>query len=352
MIIDADRLERIITRIFSAAGCSQTEAGCISRHLVDSNLCGHDSHGVIRVIRYVEFLRDGKVKAGQEISVVYENAITAVLDGNRGFGQVIGEQAMDLLAAKAKSSGMAMIALRNTGHLGRLGDWAEHLARYDLISFHFLNTTGLGMLAVPFGGTDRRLSLCPVSICVPVEGRPPVLMDFTTSVVAEGKLAVARNKGEAVAPGTIIDKDGNPTTDPNDFYDGGALLPMGEHKGYCLNVMADILAGALSGGGCTRPGVTELVNCMTSLAVDPSPFTDRNAYIEEIKQYTQWVTGSPSKEPGGSVLLPGDKEHQSRDRRRRDGVPLDQTTWEQILQAADMVGVSVQEIEKIQETET
>ena len=147
MIIHADRLERIITRIFSAAGCSQAEAGCIARHLVDSNLCGHDSHGVIRVIRYVEFLRDGKVKAGQAISVVYENATAAVLDGNRGFGQVIGEQAMDLLAAKAKSSGMAMIALRNTGHLGRLGDWAEQLARHDLISFHFLNTTGLGMLA-------------------------------------------------------------------------------------------------------------------------------------------------------------------------------------------------------------
>jgi uncharacterized oxidoreductase len=347
MNIQADRLERIIARIFNAAGCSEPEAACISRHLVDSNLCGHDSHGVIRVIRYIEFLKEGKVKAGQEISVAFENGTVAVLDGNMGFGQAIGEQAMELLAAKAKKSGMGMIALRNAGHLGRLGDWAEHLARYDLISFHFLNTTGLGMLAVPFGGTDRRLSLCPVSICVPVEGRPPVLMDFTTTVVAEGKLAVARNKGESVSPGTIIDSAGNPTTDPNDFYDGGALLTIGEHKGSCLNIMADILAGALSAGGCSRPGVTELVNCMTSFAIDPTPFTDRDAYIQEIKRYTQWVTGSPPKEPDGNVLLPGDKEHQSRDQRGRDGIPLDKATWEQILQAGEMVGVTAQAVEDI-----
>lgn len=347
MLIHADRLERMITRIFAAAGCSQKEAACVSRHLVDSNLCGHDSHGVIRVIRYIEFLRDDKVHAGRNISVVFENTTVAVLDGNRGFGQVIGEQAMNLLAAKAKKSGMAMIALRNTGHLGRLGDWAEHLARHDLISFHFLNTTGLGMLAVPFGGTDRRLSLCPVSICVPLEGRPPVLMDFTTTVVAEGKLAVARNKKESVAPGTIIDKDGNPTTDPNDFYDGGALLPIGEHKGYCLNVMADILAGALSAGGCTAPGVTELVNCLTSMAVDPTPFTNRKAYIEEIKRYTDWVTGSPPKKPGGKVLLPGEKEHQTRALRGRDGIPLDETTWNQILQAAEAAGISRSDIEQM-----
>ncbi len=347
MIIQADRLERIVTRIFTAAGCSQQEAACISRHLVDSNLCGHDSHGVIRVIRYIEYLKDGKVSAGREVSVIYENATVAVLDGNRGFGQVIGEQAMDLLAAKAKKAGMAMIALRNTGHLGRLGDWAEHLARHDLISFHFLNTTGLGMLAVPFGGTDRRLSLCPVSICVPVEGRPPVLMDFTTTVVAEGKLAVARNKGESVAPGTIIDKNGNPTTDPNEFYDGGALLPIGAHKGYCLNVMADILAGALSGGGCTAPGVTDLVNCMTSMAVDPNPFTDRNAYIEEIRRYTDWVTGSPPKEADGKVLLPGDKERQTREQRGREGIPLDDTTWNQILHAGETAGISRTDVEQM-----
>jgi uncharacterized oxidoreductase len=150
-----------------------------------------------------------------------------------------------------------------------------------------------------------------------------------------------------VAPGTIIDKNGNPTTDPNDFYAGGALLPIGAHKGFCLNVMADILAGALSGGGCTAPGVTELVNCMTSMAVDPNPFTDRNAYVQEIRRYTDWVTGSPPKEAGGKVLLPGDKEHQTREQRSREGIPLDETTWNQILQAGEMVGILRTDIDQM-----
>ena len=202
------------------------------------------------------------------------------------------------------------------------------------------------MLAVPFGGTDRRQSLCPISMCVPVEGQHPVLLDITTSVIAEGKLAVARNKGESVRPDTIIDKDGNPTTDPNHFYAGGALLPVGGHKGYGLNVVADILAGAFSGGGCTKPGVAQLVNCLTSIAIDPAPFTDHDVYIEEIKRYSDWVTGSPPKDPDGKVLLPGDVEHQTREQRGREGIPLDPSTWDQIVESGESVGLSREDIEQ------
>jgi uncharacterized oxidoreductase len=180
-----------------------------------------------------------------------------------------------------------------------------------------------------------------------MEGRHPVLLDFTTTIVAEGKIAVARNKGEALAPGTIIDKDGNPTTNPNDLYDGGALLTMGGHKGSGLNVIADLLAGALSGGGCTTPGVGQLVNCLTSIAIDPNPFTDREAYIAEMKRYADWVTGSPPKDPNGKVLLPGDIEHLTREERGGDGIPLDQSTWSQIVEAGEIVGVSKEEIEKM-----
>ncbi|MBW1993769.1 MAG: malate/lactate/ureidoglycolate dehydrogenase [Deltaproteobacteria bacterium] len=347
MLIEAEKLEKVVSKIFNAAGCSNDEAACIARHLVDSNLCGHDSHGVIRVLRYIDFLKEGLVKPGQSIRMVFENETVAVVDGNFGFGQVIGEQTITLLASKAKKTGLAMTALRNSAHLGRLGDWAEQLARERLVSLHFMNTTGRGMLAVPFGGTDRRQSLCPICVCVPVEGRHPVLLDITTSVIAEGKLAVARNKKESVPPGIIVDKDGNPTTDPNDFYAGGALLHMGGHKGYGLNVIADILAGAFSGGGCTKPGVTQLINCLTSIAIDPAPFTDHDAYVAEIKRYAQWVTGSPPKDPDGKVLLPGDIEHQTREQRRREGIPLDQSTWDQILEAGESVGISRSEIEAL-----
>ena len=345
-LIKEKDLEKIVARIFHAGGCSQTEADCIARHLVDSNLCGHDSHGVIRVARYVGFIKDGTLKPNQQINVEYESDTVAVVEGNYGFGQSIGEQTMKLLATKTKKSGLAMTAIRDSGHLGRLGDWAEQLAQDGLISFHFLNTTGRGMLMVPFGGTDRRQSLCPISMCVPVEGRTPVLLDITTSIVAEGKVAVARNKGIQLPPNTIVDKDGNATTDPKDLYSGGAILPMGGHKGYGLNVIADLLAGALTGGGCTKPGVTELLSGMTSIAIDPSPFVDRDVYIQEMTNYMEWVTGSPPKDPNGKVLMPGDVEHQTREMRRSEGIPLDPATLDQIMEAAEAVGLSREDIEK------
>jgi hydroxycarboxylate dehydrogenase B len=340
MRIGAAELERMVGRIFEAAGCAAGEAACVARHLVDSNLCGHDSHGVIRVPRYVGFVRAGTVVPGAVPEVVAEGPGFLVLDGGMGFGQVVGEVAMTRLAPKAKAQGIALAGVRNVGHLGRLGDWAEQLAREGLVSLHFLNTTGKGMAAVPFGGSDRRLSLNPLSIAAPLPGRPPLLLDMTTTVVAEGKLAVARNKGEQVAPGTIVDRHGNPTTDPVDFYDGGALLPIAGHKGSGLNVMVDVLAGALSGGGCTRPGVDVLVNTMASIAIEPALIGDPEWLAAEVARYAGHVKASPPRLPGGEVLLPGEVEHRTRAERGRNGIPLDETTRAQLIEAAESVGLS------------
>jgi uncharacterized oxidoreductase len=345
MRIKAEALRRTVERIFAAAGCAAAEASCVAGHLVDANLCGHDSHGVIRVARYLGYMREDKIRPGGQATVVFESDTVAVIDGNMGFGQVVGEQAMDLLAAKARKSGLAMTTIRNSGHVGRLGGWAERLARDGLVSWHFVNTTGIGMWAAPFGGTDRRLSVNPLSICVPVDGRHPILLDMSSTVVAEGKVAIARNKGVPLPPGAIIDKAGNPSTDPNDLYAGGALLTMAEHKGYALNVMIDLLAGALSGGGCTAPGATSLVNTMTSIAVDPAPFTDRDAYLAEIKRYAEWVTGSPPRQAGGRVQMPGDFEHETRRERDRKGIPLDPATWDQIVESAASVGLTGDDVD-------
>jgi uncharacterized oxidoreductase len=347
MRIQAGPLRAVVARIFAAAGCAADEAACVARHLVDSNLCGHDSHGVIRVPRYLEYMAAGRVRPGQRLTVAFESDTVAVVDGNLGFGQVIAEQAMNLLAAKAKKSGLALTTIRNSAHVGRLGDWAEQLARHGLVSLHFLNTTGMGMLGMPYLGSDRRLSLCPLSICFPVDGRHPILLDMTTTVVAEGKLAVARNKGAHVAPGTIVDRDGNPTTDPNDFYAGGALLPIALHKGYALNVVADLMAGALSGGGCTAPGVETLINTVTSIAIDPAPFTDHDAYMAEIKRFAAWATASPPKDPSQPVQMPGDFEHNTRTERSRDGIPLDDATWSQIVESGASVGVARDQSERL-----
>ncbi len=346
MQIQAEPLTQLTSRIFAASGCDDAEAHCIAHHLVDANLCGHDSHGVIRVGQYLGYVKANTLKPGQQITVTFENDCIAVVDGNLGFGQTIGEQAMKLLTQKATKQGLALMTLGNTGHVGRLGAWAERLAERDLISIHFVSSTGLGMLAMPFGGSDRRLSISVICMCVPVAGRDPILLDTTTTTTAEGKLQVARNKGVPVPEGFIVDKDGNPTTDANDFYDGGAILPFFGHKGHGFNILADMLCGALSGSGCTRPGTTTLINTMTSIAINPSKFTNREAYIAELKRFSDWVTGSPPSQPDGRVLLPGQIELETRAERRQKGIPLDDNTWSQLTESGLSVGLDQSDFEE------
>ena len=194
------RLIAFVTATMQRASCTVDEAGTIARRLVDANCVGHDSHGVIRVGKYLEWVREGWLKPNQPPSIAFESDAIAIIDGNRGFGQVIGEFATRLGIAKAAKSGIAMIGLRNCGHLGRVGDWAEMAAAAGQVSLHFLNTSGAQRVA-PFGGRDRRLSTNPISIGIPVDDGDPVILDVTTSTVAEGKLMVAVNKGETVPPG-------------------------------------------------------------------------------------------------------------------------------------------------------
>ena len=343
----AGALRAVAAAVFEAAGCAEAEAATVARHLVEANLTGHDSHGVIRVHLYVGLLRDGMVRPGQHISVVHETDSLAVLDGNQGFGQVIGEEVTDMLVAKARSAGIAMTALRNSGHLGRIGGWAERVAEAGLISLHFVNTTGRGMYVVPYGGTDRRMSLNPVAIAVPQQGGDSLLLDFTTAMCARGKITLARNRGDRMPPGYIVDRDGNPTEDPHEVDAGGAVLPFGGYKGSGLNVIADLFAGALSGGGCTRAGETVLINNMTSIAIDPAPLVDAEWYRAEIERYAAWVKASPPQDADGEVLLPGEPEHRTRAHRMEDGIPVDATTWAQLVEAGESVGLGVAAIERL-----
>ena len=250
--VPAVKLVDLVAAIMQAGGSHPDEARTIARRLVDSNLVGHDSHGVLRVGKYLEWVRDGWLKPNTPPTIVFDSDTIAIIDGNRGFGQVTGEFATRLGIAKAARKGIAMIGLRNCGHLGRLGDWAEMAAAAGQVSLHFLNTSGAQRVA-PFGGGDRRLSTNPLAIGVPLAGGDPAILDITTSTVAEGKLMVALNKGEQVPEGWIVDKHGKPTTDPKEFYDGGALLTIGAHKGSGLSILTDLLAGAISHGPQLRP---------------------------------------------------------------------------------------------------
>jgi uncharacterized oxidoreductase len=343
LIVSHDRLKQIVSEIFAAAGCGPAEHERIAQYLVESNLSGHDSHGVIRVPSYVDWLRAGKVLANRSLEVVFENEAIAVVDGQFGFGQVMGEQATKLGIAKAERQGVAVVALRNSGHLGRIGDWAELAARAGKVSLHFVNTSGGGILVAPFGGSERRLSANPIAAGVPVKDGPPIIVDVSTCTIAEGKIKVAFNKGVKVPDGCILDGAGNPTNDPAAFYASppGAILPMAGHKGYGLGVLAEVLAGALTGGSCSHFGVDRVANNMLSVFFDPTFFQSADGFAQEIEKFIDHVQSSRVLTPEGEILMPGEPEARSRTRKRREGITIDDTTWRQIVATGESLGVSI-----------
>lgn len=343
MQVAADRLARLTSQIFAAAGCQAGEADRVAQYLVEANLVGHDSHGVVRVPPYIDWLLAGKVLPNQRATVVLESEVLAVLDGNFGLGQTLGEQAVDCGIAKCMERGVAVVALRNSGHLGRIGDWPLRAAAAGLISLHFVNTSGAGMLVAPFGGVDRRLSACPVAAGVPVTDGEPLLVDVSMCTIAEGKIRVALNRGVTVPDGCIIDADGRPTNDPRVFYADppGAILPMGQHKGYALGMLVEILAGALTGGSCTSPAhAHRLANSMLSVYFHPGHFGDGPGFGAEVQRFVDFVKSSRLADPDREILAPGEVEARTRVARSANGIPLDAASRQQIVSAAEKVGIS------------
>ncbi|MEZ5666575.1 MAG: malate/lactate/ureidoglycolate dehydrogenase [Alphaproteobacteria bacterium] len=336
-------LRAVAAAVLQGAGCPPDEAKVVADHLVGANLAGHDSHGVIRLVTYVPWLADGMVRAGRKAKVTHETEVGAVVDGDRGLGQAIGEEAVRVGIDKARTRGIAVVAVRNTGHLGRIGHWAERAAEAGLVSMHYVNTTGFGMLVAPFGSTEARLSANPMAFGAPRRGAPPIILDISTAAIAEGKIKVARAAGKALPAGLVLDGDGRPTTDPAAFYGPprGAILPFGGHKGHGLSVMIELLAGALTGGGTTDPGRDDaryLLNNMLSIYLAPDLLGTGDAYIAEAERLTAWVTGAPPAGTGDRVLMPGDVERETAARRSAEGIPLDANTAAELRRLAEGFG--------------
>ncbi len=348
-------LRAFIAAIFAKAGTSQEEGDRIAHHLIGANLAGHDSHGVIRVPRYVLWLQNGSVLAGQTLQVITESPAHAVVDGGFGFGQTIGPLAVDMGIAKAKQSGMSVIALRNSGHIGRIGDWAERAAAQGLVSIHFVNVA-MGELVAPFGGVDRRFSTNPFCVGAPQPGTDPLILDFATSTVAEGKVLVASNGGKPLPEGALINPDGTLSTNPETVYGPitagnsvrdssqgeGALRAFGDHKGSGIAFMCEILAGCLTGGPTSGPipggKRGRIGNGMLSIYLDPGHFGAQH-FAEVAREYALYVKASRPATPGGEVLVPGEPEARTRAVRLRDGVPLQTATWAAINETAAGLGL-------------
>jgi len=356
-LIPAQSLRDFVAGIFAASGCDKDEAARIAFYLVGANLTGHDSHGVIRVPRYVQNLQDGDVTPNAKITVAVEGPTHAVIDGNMGFGQTVGPQAVDFGIAKARQAGMCIVALRNSGHIGRIGDWGERAAEQGLISLHFVNVHQ-GQLVAPFGGVDRRFSTNPVCIAIPMEhGQPPLLLDFATSVVAEGKVLVASNGGKPLPADALIGPDGKVSDNPAVLYGPltpggprsagngpGAIRAFGEHKGSGIAFMCEILAGVLTGGGTSGPVDPDrtrrrIANGMFSIYLDPHRFGSQN-FVSEARDYANYVKASRRADGVDEVLVPGEPEARARTARLANGVPLQLDTWRSIVATARALGLS------------
>ncbi len=344
-VFSPQQLTRISRDVFIAAGVEHEEARIVAEHLVDSNLAGHDSHGVLRIPEYVDWMEAGDVAIGQHITVMHETDTLAVIEGGWGFGQVIGLEAFDLAIRKARSAGICIVAVSQCGHIGRVGHYPEIAAQQGLVTVLFVNTHGAGKLAAPWGGRGRRLSANPISVGVPRKNAEPLVLDMSTSAIAEGKLKDALNRGVSVPPGCIVDADGNPTTDPAAFYGPpqGALLPFGQHKGFGLAFVIDILAGALSGAGCSRDSATRIGNSFLAFLIRPDHLRDNAGFFADVEALVHHVKNSDLAAGFDEILAPGEPEVRTRLQRTRDGIPVDDSAWGKICAAASRYGLNLQE---------
>jgi hydroxycarboxylate dehydrogenase B len=348
--IPAEPLTDFCAEIFARVGCRAEEARRVSASLVDANLTGHDSHGVIRVPRYVEWVRAGELIPNQSIERLVDTPVIGVVDGRFGFGQTMAPMAVDLGVEKAKATGLSAISLRNSGHVGRVGEWAERAAEAGMISIHFVNAAG-SILVAPFGALDRRLSTAPFCAGIPREDAAPIVLDFATSLVAEGKVNVASRGGKPLPADALIGPDGALSGDPALIYgpltsDGprdhsrgaGAIRAFGEHKGSGLALICELLGGSLTGNGATGPD-RKFSNGMFSVYVDPKQVDPSNVLDADMTRYLDWFQMAKTR-PGQTIVTPGEPERAARAKRAASGVPLTAEAWASIVATARSVGVN------------
>ena len=346
-------LRRLIGELFRRGGSAGPEADLVASHLVDANLAGHDSHGVGMVPTYVRHLRAGLVVPNTSAKLTRDGGALLMFDGQRGYGRRVAEDAMTVAIARCRTTGVVAVTLANAHHIGRVGAYGELAIAAGLVSLHFVNVTDHQGRVAPFRGSDARFSTNPVCIAIPgTAARPPLLLDMATSEIAMGKVRVARNAGRAVPDGALVDAQGHPTTDPNVMYQepSGALLAFGRHKGYGLAVVAELLAGGLSGGGTLQPGNVRhggVINNMFAVLVDPEQLAGAEWLGREFDGFVSYVKASPPTDPSAPVLVPGDPERWTREERGRTGIPIDATTWTEILEAGEQVGLARTEAEAL-----
>ena len=323
-------LTDLAANLLVAIGSAPPAARVVAEHLVESNLTGHDSHGLIRLPQYTAAAADGYVDPSAVPEVVQERPTTAVVDGHFGWGPVVVNKAMEIVLEKCAKHDIAAVTVRRSYHVGRVGVYLEAAVERGFIGQAFCNGHGMAR-AAPWGGTESRLATNPLAIAIPTGGEP-FIADFATTAVAEGKVRLAKAKGDRIPHGWVMGAEGDPTDDPSVLYEGGTLLPLGGaqgHKGYCLSTAVDILGGLLSGAAAGKM-TDKYGNGLFIIAVNPLAFDTKEAFEERVKAYVEYLRSSARRSGVDEVLLPGTPERQTRAIRLETGLEIDPDTWARI----------------------
>ena len=340
-ILQSDSLRSFAQEIFEACGAPPVEAGIVANHLVDANLKGVDSHGVIRITQYVEDVQAKAIIPGASIVSCNETPTTAIVDGGWNFGLVVAWRAMEVGMAKARENHIACVVTRRCGHAGRLGAYTQLAAENGFIALAVCNSPRHGHFVLPWGGREGRLATNPISYGLPTNLGHPVVSDFSTAAAPEGKIRLCRDEGRPTPKGWIVDAQGNPTTNPADFYGPpmGAILPFGResgYRGYALSLLVELLGSTLGGQDIT---VDRLGNDLAFIIIDVETFLPQEKFLGLVDRVNRYMKSSPPAEGFDEVLLPGEPEFRMAEKRRWQGIPVDDGIWDRILDCADSLGV-------------
>lgn len=337
-LLTKDALEALTTSIFSHAGAPEDLARQVAHVLVDNHLAGHDSHGILRIPEYLKSISDGEIVPTARPEVIQETPNSALVQGHWALGQATGIMAVDLAIAKAKANRVAVVSVVQAAHTGRLAVFTERAAREDVVMFMAIGTVDRPMTA-PYGGAAAVLGTNPVAFSLPNPDGDPITLDIATSAIAAGKVKVAKARHEDLPPDVILDKHGNPTVKPQDFLDGGFLLPFGGHKGYALAVIAELLSGPLIGAE-SFPAVTQRSGIFI-FAMDAGLFRAKSDYGQALAHRLGQIKSVPPAPGFQEVLVPGEPEARIRAQRERDGIPIPDDTWQAVRTAALAIGLKI-----------
>jgi LDH2 family malate/lactate/ureidoglycolate dehydrogenase len=336
-------LHDFASRLLQAAGTPLESANLVTEMLIEGDRSGHGSHGLIRLPLYIKSITTGQLNPNAKPTVVQRTPVTALIDGDRGFGQVTTRFAVDCGLEIVAQRGLAAVATKRVFHIGRLGDYPERAAREGWIALAWANGLRTPPTVAPFGGAKAAHGTNPFAAAIPRSaGQDPIVVDFATARLAEGKIQLRRNRGDTVPEGVLLDDQGQATTDPNALYEGGALLTAGEHKGYGLSVVCDLLAGLLTGTGSPCMPGSVGGNPIMLILLDPACFRLPEDFLRDVDQFCEIVKSTPPAKGHGEVLIPGDPEHAQR-RKNAKTIPLDESTWQLLVEEATSQSVRLPE---------